>query len=549
MTHASSTLPNLQHFDCEGDPTSIGTRWEKWKRAFEIYLLAANIETPVKKRATLLHVGGIALQEVYYNIPGAHVEEEGVDVYEVALKKLDSHFAPKQSRIYERYLFRLMKQEEEEQFERFLLRLRTQAEKCQFYDKEQHIIDQITEKCRQVELRKKILEGGDTITLDEIISKANALEVVARQLDKFKMVKTNDTNNFNKAEINKIDNKKKYNKPFPRQFSNTKCSRCGSPSHSSEDIKCPAKDKRCLKCGFIGHFRENCRTRQKRQFSGNRTETVNKKPKIETKKGAFRSEIDYIFNLGENGDKKDETGEVRKEKTEESRIDYIFHLDDDETIKCSIGGVTIDILIDSGSKCNVITDKTWQLLKDNRVKISNQIRKPNKTLVSYGSKEPLDIMGSFDANISVIANKCIKGTIYVIRNGTRDLLGKETAIQLGVLKIGLQINSISNEKPSDKVFPKFKGVTVQIPIDQTVKPVIQPYRRVPIPLEEKVTKKLKELKDADIIEEVNEPSPWVSPMVPVLKEGQEEANLPRSYFIKDSLETRSQQHQIWSIRQ
>ncbi|XP_045761224.1 uncharacterized protein LOC123864657 isoform X2 [Maniola jurtina] len=363
------------------------------------------------------------------------------------------------------------------------------------------------------------------------------------------MVKTNDTNNFNKAEINKIDNKKKYNKPFPRQFSNTKCSRCGSPSHSSEDIKCPAKDKRCLKCGFIGHFRENCRTRQKRQFSGNRTETVNKKPKIETKKGAFRSEIDYIFNLGENGDKKDETGEVRKEKTDESRIDYIFHLDDDETIKCSIGGVTIDILIDSGSKCNVITDKTWQLLKDNRVKISNQIRKPNKTLVSYGSKEPLDIMGSFDANISVIANKCIKGTIYVIRNGTRDLLGKETAIQLGVLKIGLQINSISNEKPSDKVFPKFKGVTVQIPIDQTVKPVIQPYRRVPIPLEEKVTKKLKELKDADIIEEVNEPSPWVSPMVPVLKEGQEEANLPRSYFIKDSLETRFQQHQIWSIRQ
>ncbi|XP_045769436.1 uncharacterized protein LOC123870252 isoform X2 [Maniola jurtina] len=158
-------------------------------------------------------------------------------------------------------------------------------------------------------------------------------------------------------------------------------------------------------------------------------------------------------------------------------------------------------------------------------------------------------MGSFDANISVIANKCIKGTIYVIRNGTRDLLGKETAIQLGVLKIGLQINSISNEKPSDKVFPKFKGVTVQIPIDQTVKPVIQPYRRVPIPLEEKVTKKLKELKDADIIEEVNEPSPWVSPMVPVLKEGQEEANLPRSYFIKDSLETRFQQHQIWSIRQ
>ncbi|PZC79859.1 hypothetical protein B5X24_HaOG215728 [Helicoverpa armigera] len=49
MTHASSVLPNLDHFDCEGDPTSVGTRWEKWKRAFEIYLLAANVDTPVQK--------------------------------------------------------------------------------------------------------------------------------------------------------------------------------------------------------------------------------------------------------------------------------------------------------------------------------------------------------------------------------------------------------------------------------------------------------------------------------------------------------------------
>lgn len=526
MTHASSVLPNLDHFDCEGDPTSVGTRWEKWKRAFEIYLLAANVDTPVQKRATLLHVGGIALQEVYYNLPGAHAEvAEGVDVYAIALKKLDGYFAPKQSRIYERYLFRLMKQEDGEQFERFLLRLRNQADKCQFHNKEEHIIDQITEKCRLVELRKKILECGDTITLDEIISKANALEVVARQLEQFKTINTKDGNNFNKAEINKIDNKKRYNKYIQKQASNTKCSRCGSSSHLSEDTKCPARDKRCAKCGFIGHFREHCRTRQKRQFSNSKTEMTHKKPRLGTKKDADRSEIDYIFNLDEDKNTKSMDDEVEEKKMDESRIEYIFHLDEEETIKCNLGGVSVDMLIDSGSKCNVITDRTWQFLKNNSVKISNQVRKPNKTLISYGSKEPLDIMGSFDADISVSNNKSIKCTVYVIRNGTRDLLGKETAIQLGVLKIGLQINAVRNDVPLEKAFPKFKGVTVQIPIDQTVKPVIQPYRRVPIPLEEKVARKLKELKEADIIEEVNEPSPWVSPMVPVLKEGQEEVRI------------------------
>ena len=115
MTHASSTIPSLDHFDCEGDPTSVGTRWEKWKRALGIYLLAANIDTPVKKRATLLHVGELALQEVYYNLPGAHADEgEGIDVYQMSLENLEQYFAPKQSRIYERYLFRLVRQEEGE---------------------------------------------------------------------------------------------------------------------------------------------------------------------------------------------------------------------------------------------------------------------------------------------------------------------------------------------------------------------------------------------------------------------------------------------------
>src|SRR5436190_9827865 len=101
-------LANLNGFDCDGDPTSVGIRWEKWKRALEIYLLALNIDNPLKKRATLLHTGGLPLQEIYYNIPGAHIDEaEGIDVYKIALDKLDGYFSPKQSKNYERHLFRL----------------------------------------------------------------------------------------------------------------------------------------------------------------------------------------------------------------------------------------------------------------------------------------------------------------------------------------------------------------------------------------------------------------------------------------------------------
>jgi len=120
MTQPASMLMSLDGLDCEGDPTSVGIRWEKWKRALEIYLLALNIDNPSKKRATLLHTGGLSLQDIYYNIPGAHVDEaEGVNIYKTVLDKLDEYFSPKQSKIYERHLFRLIKQEDGEKFEVF----------------------------------------------------------------------------------------------------------------------------------------------------------------------------------------------------------------------------------------------------------------------------------------------------------------------------------------------------------------------------------------------------------------------------------------------
>lgn len=52
-------------------------------------------------------------------------------------------------------------------------------------------------------------------------------------------------------------------------------------------------------------------------------------------------------------------------------------------------------------------------------------------------------------------------------------------------------------------------------------PVAQHVRRVPIALQEKVEQRLKELLESDIIEPVNNPSAWVSPLVIVLKDNGE----------------------------
>lgn len=154
-------------------------------------------------------------------------------------------------------------------------------------------------------------------------------------------------------------------------------------------------------------------------------------------------------------------------------------------------------------------------MKDNRIKIINQRHKASKTFYGYGSRDPLKVMGSFEADVK-IADRTEHATFYIIQDGTKNLLGRETAMKIGVLKIGLDINEIET-----KAFPKFKNIQVNITIDDNVQPVSQPYRRIPIPLEEKVNDKIKELIDKDIIEEVDKSSKWVSPIVPVLKDNGE----------------------------
>nr|XP_026493651.1 uncharacterized protein K02A2.6-like [Vanessa tameamea] len=337
----------LEKFDCEGETTSVGVRWERWKRALSIYLNAAGIDDNEKKKASLLHFGGLELQEIFYNIPGTSTTDNG-DVFQAAINKLDNYFAPKQSKVYERHLFRLISQDTNEKFEKFLVRLRQQADKCQFNDKEDQIIDQITEKCSSKELRKKILQTGDSITLTTIIAEANALEAVNRQLQDFA------SGTDKSVDVNKVDLKARNKEKFKTRIDNQSCGRCGGKSHNSQDSKCPARNKDCLKCGLIGHFRQ---------------------------------------------------------------------IDEDSELECKVGGIKIKMLVDSGCKCNLITSKTLQTLKAKSAKMENMIKNPNK---------------------------------------------------------------------------KFFGI--------------------PIPLEEKVNKKIEELIDRDIIEEVHGSSKWVSPIVPVLKE-------------------------------
>jgi hypothetical protein len=111
----------------------------------------------------------------------------------------------------------------------------------------------------------------------------------------------------------------------------------------------------------------------------------------------------------------------------------------------------------------------------------------------------------------------------------KSILGKSTSEKLNLLRTGPPVvNTIDKGKCEDFVrkYPnvfsdklgKLNGKQLDLHINENVKPVAQPLRRLPFGLREKVDQKLDELLEKGVIEEVQEgPTEWVSPLVVVPK--------------------------------
>ncbi|XP_040159183.1 uncharacterized protein K02A2.6-like [Anopheles arabiensis] len=489
-----------QPFNYEGHRENLGNEWKKWIKSFEIMLRASRIDDEEWKKDLLLHFVGPKVQQIYETLPELpSIEKRGplsnieqytpnMNSYEEAVAKLNNFFLPRQNPTYERHLLRQIKQQPGENFDTFIVKLRIQAERCGYGDKtEENIRDQIIENCQSAALRRELLRLGDA-NLDKILSVAKILETVAHQEKSF------IGSQHQVDDVNKIDGYSVHKKRIFAETNQMQCHRCGYMGHLAKDEKCPAKGKTCSKCGGMNHFAKRCRTKnpEQRTFKG-------------TKK--YRREA---TEAGNREYKHDTVKHIDNNTTE-----YVFHLtpyDNSSEMCCKIGGIPINAMIDSGSKYNLISQIVWEQLKSQHVVVSNQHRDATITLKAYGG-QVLPLVGVFTATVT-LGSAETTADFYVVKGDGKTLIGRDTATLMGALKITVPVNTVDNENHK---LSTLKNVVVDIPIKSGSVAVAQPYRRIPVALEKLVDKKLDELLIQGVIEQVNEPSKWVSPVVVVPK--------------------------------
>ena len=365
---------------------------------------ANNLRDDKVKRLRLLLHGGSDIQLLYDTLPEAQLGDESCS-YDNLMRAIEHHLNRPILKVYERETLRSMKKQPNEKVDEFVVRLRQQAAKCGLAPDFQEImiIDQLIENCQEVEMRSRLMTKD--FILFELIDIARQVEFEVEK--KKKSEKARFAENINDI---KVENRRPSRTRFENNSNDQRtCFNCGRSGHLASAESCPARGKKCNKCQRIGHFENTCRKRK------------NEAPNNQFRK---RSQVT--------------TALVEEEK-------YVFYTGGEYQMNCIIGGVPIEMLIDSGSDANIIGQQDWEHLKGRKIKVYEQSSSSSRIFKGYANQEQLCILGEFKAVVS-INGKEIYDNFYVIKNGQRSLLGREAAQKLGVLKIGFDVNEVKEDK-------------------------------------------------------------------------------------------------------
>ena len=492
----SLQCPAAFDYDDESRATA-GTRWPVWMEDFNFFVDGTGITDKAQKLSVLLHVVGRAVREIYSTL-----KKDGDD-FDAVVAALNNFFSSMKNTDYEIFQFSQAKQRETESVDDFIVRLRVAAKKCGFTTTADTEIKRVViSGCRSEKLRETIL-GQPDIKLIDIQTKARALEVTNVQakvidravkkeygakMDPVCSVRAK-TPNSSRSDSNKSKNAP--TKAREGQSGEKTCFACGYEyPHTGE---CPAKGRKCKACRKEGHFASS-------KYCKGKVNVVKASRSVESE------DKSYLFANHGNG----------------------THFR--PMMEISIGETKVEALIDSGADENIMDEVTFKSLGQ------NVSMKPSKRSVyPYGGSRAIPLLGEITCDVRMNERVC-SACFTVVKGDHGNLLSYKTSCMLAAFENKLFHNTALPKTACNQVkgfyaslmakYPevftyrvgRLKNFEVKLHIDKEIRPVKQPYRRIPYHLLKATEEEFQELLANDVLEVPPGPVEWTSQPVVVEKE-------------------------------
>lgn len=498
--------------------------WPHWKKRFERYMSVSGfVNKPDNEKTNMLiYLMGGEAEEILLQLNLTEQEQK----YETVLSRFDNYFIPRRNVIFERFKFNTRIQQPGESVDCFITALHSLAEHCNYGElKDELIRDRIVVGIQDMKVSERLQLQKD-LTLNDAILTVRQAELQSSQnkilrseckgYEVAAVKQNNKEQSKHWVKSKPIDGKSVQDRYEKRGNQQNKCYYCGSVK-CRDKSRCPARNSSCRSCSKKGHWSIACRNKKV-------VHTVD-----------YENHGENV-DLGRDLDSTETRMQVRKEAQQVSEIDQEYYM----------GSIyfnnkkqwLIDILVENRHSIPFLVDSGADVSCVSYSSVPKEFR--NKILkcsefLGGPDNSRLKVIGKVELNL-YYKGICYRDFVYVIENLKLPILGRPGITKLEVLNFHKNvcvmesvsdISQISSKFNRDVVEKTYKGIFNEIgefkkELTIHMKPDAEPFvqsvpRVVPLPLLPKLKAELNRLLKLGIIEPVNTPTPWVSPIVCVDK--------------------------------
>nr|XP_022296799.1 uncharacterized protein K02A2.6-like [Crassostrea virginica] len=497
-------IPFPRALDMKGD---LANNWKHFKTVWKNYEVATGLNTKDDKLrcATFLTCMESDALRVFDGLRFQNAEDK--EKIEEVIKAMEEFCVGQTNEIYERYNFNKRDQEPNETIDAYVAVLRTLVKTCKYQALEDEMIrDRIVLGVRDNSTRKKLLQEKK-LDLQKCIDICRANEKTASQLRNIEEVQYVKSKPHKGRPQPKKDKGHRVQgayegKPKYEDDQYSPCKYCGN-KHPPIKEKCPAFGAICKNCGKSNHFARTCKTaKMKRKKHVHEVYT-------DTFDSDDSSSDEFVLSV-------QHVNEVASRKI---------------TAVMNINKQLVEFQLDNGSTVNIMPNHIYTKLSDDLA--GNKLRKSNVTLIMFNKSETKTLgkvrfsvrnprnRKKYNLEFEIVEGKHLHAILGIRAIQAMDLITvnhKEFMSRKEVQEeVVAEIEDISEEMQI-----KFKSVfegqgkldgKLTLEVNQDVKPVKMPARKVPISIKHKLKQELDRLEQLEIIKPVNTPTDWISSLV------------------------------------
>lgn len=200
-------------------------------------------------------------------------------------------------------------------------------------------------------------------------------------------------------------------------------------------------------------------------------------------------------------------------------------------VTVQINNASVEMKVDTGAKCNVVPQKTFEQIKDKE----QTMRTKPTNLVAYGGSE-IETHGMVKLQCQ-LEDQMYTLPFFIVQEDVLPIPGLRACIQMGLVSFSKDVHqlSLTDDDFSHLIQTEYSDlfsnelgklpVTYSMTLNPDVRPVVRPAHRIPVAMKDRVKAELDRMQELGVIKPVSEPTDWVSSMVATNKKDRQEIQI------------------------